>query len=175
MISTLVEEERSRFRSESKIADTATVFFLAPGNTEAEVKWSLSILNKGIEKFFQRDEIKNLDKQNFVAVVSIPEHGATTNAIESLINQTKFGCRVVTVKTDNDKWSAMAGSDIGLAVNGEIVSECAAAQLPTVVLDNTPFLQAYFTQLYNSFNVDINIAINGEAYQELLNGANNPT
>ena len=30
-------------------------------------------------------------------------------------------------------------------------------------------------QLYNSFNVDINIAINGEAYQELLNGGNNPT
>lgn len=68
----------------------------------------------------------------------------------------------------------MSGSDIGLALNGEVISECAATQLPTIILDNTPLIRAYFLQMYNSFNCDLNIAINGEAYQELLSTASNP-
>jgi len=33
---------------------------------------------------------------------------------------------VIITENDNDKYSAMAGSDMGMAINGDIVSECAA-------------------------------------------------
>lgn len=33
---------------------------------------------------------------------------------------------------------------IGLVHNGEMVSECAACQLPVAILENMPFVQAYY-------------------------------
>jgi len=46
----------------------------------------------------------------------------------------------------------MAGSDLGFAVNGDIVNELAAMQLPTVVINEIGLAQSYFTLLYNSFS-----------------------
>ena len=36
------------------------------------------------------------------------------------------------MSSEDEKFQAMAASDIGLAVNGQIVAECAGLQLPTV-------------------------------------------
>jgi hypothetical protein len=56
-------------------------------------------------------------------------------------------------------------------VNGDAVSECAAYQVPAVILNKQSFFQAYGTLLYNSFANDLNIALNGEAYPECLGQA----
>jgi len=60
---------------------------------------------------------------------------------------------------------------MGAVANGDAVAECAALHLPTVILSNLTFFQAYFTLLYNSFNNNLNIALNGEAFPELLGQA----
>jgi lipid A disaccharide synthetase len=39
----------------------------------------------------------------------------------------------------------MCAADQGLAMNGQIVSECAILQLPIVILDKMPFAWAYLT------------------------------
>lgn len=57
---------------------------------------------------------------------------------------------------------------MGFVLNGEMIYESAAMQLPIIAASCINFLQTYFTLLYNNFNADINIALNGEAYPELL-------
>lgn len=68
----------------------------------------------------------------------------------------------------------MCAADVGIPMNGELVSECAALQLPSVVISNMNFFYAYITQLYNNFYSDINFALQGEAYHELISTAANP-
>ena len=60
---------------------------------------------------------------------------------------------------------------MGAVTNGDAVAECAALHLPIVILNHLSFFQAYFTLLYNSFNNNLNIALGGEAYPELLGQA----
>lgn len=57
---------------------------------------------------------------------------------------------------------------MGFVINGEMLYETAAMQLPVIGASCISFLQAYFSLLYNNFNADINIALKGEAYPELL-------
>ena len=57
---------------------------------------------------------------------------------------------------------------MGFVLNGEMVYESAAMQLPIIAASCINFLQTYHTLLYNNFNSDINIALEGEAYPELL-------
>ncbi len=82
--------------------------------------------------------------------------------------------RVINVCGDVEKFEAMCAADVGIPVNGEVVSECAALQLPSVIVSNMPFIWAYLTQLYNNFYSDINYSILGEAYHELVSTAANP-
>jgi hypothetical protein len=63
-----------------------------------------------------------------------------------------MGVRTILAESENEKYSGMAGSDLGFAVNGDIVNECAAMQLPTVVINETGLAHSYFTLLYNSFS-----------------------
>lgn len=57
---------------------------------------------------------------------------------------------------------------MGFVINGEMLYETAVMQLPVIAASSINFLQTYFTLLYNAFNSDINIALQGEAYPELL-------
>lgn len=82
------------------------------------------------------------DAKNYAAVITLAEK-----------QQIGEMCvRTIVVETENDKFSGIAGSDLGFAVNGDIVNECAAMQLPTVVVNETGFFHSYFTLLYNSFS-----------------------
>lgn len=56
----------------------------------------------------------------------------------------------------------MAGADFAVAVNGEIVNECAAFQLPTIVINDVNLWHAYFTLMYNSFS---KIKINRQRFE----------
>ncbi len=57
---------------------------------------------------------------------------------------------------------------MGFVLNGEMLYESAAMQLPVIAASCIHVIQAYFTLLYNFFNADINIALQGEAYPEIL-------
>lgn len=75
IIESLVAEERQRFRRKNNITETRTVILLAPGNIPSEVDWSLAVVQKGVQEFFRRKEVKGLDKTNFHLLVLSPEEG----------------------------------------------------------------------------------------------------
>lgn len=62
----------------------------------------------------------------------------------------------------------MAASDMGFVLNGELVYECAVMQLPVIAASCINALQTYYTLLYNFFNVDLNILLEGDAFPEIL-------
>jgi hypothetical protein len=82
------------------------------------------------------------DSKNYAAVVSLAQKQQVG----------EMGVRTILAESENEKFSGMAGSDLGFAVNGDIVTECAAMQLPTVIINETSFFHSYFTLLYNSFS-----------------------
>ena len=53
-------------------------------------------------------------------------------------------------------------------MNGDAVSECAGLQLPILIMDAKGDWEAYYILLQNQFHSDINIAVNGEIYPELV-------
>lgn len=169
IMETLIEQERLRFRAKHKIPETQTLIFCAPGNREAEVNWTVDLLRNGVQEFLKLDKIKPINSDNFTVVITASaEH---PEMVRSAVNSKPWPVQTIVVQSEQEKFSAMAASDFGLALNGDIVAECAAFQLPVAAVSKIPWLQAYFTLLYNSFNVDLNIGINGEAYPELLGQA----
>jgi hypothetical protein len=53
-------------------------------------------------------------------------------------------------------------------MNGESVVECAMFQLPTMIMDKRSGWYSYFTLLYNVYNSDLNMGVDGEVYPELI-------
>lgn len=47
--------------------------FLATGNTDKEIKFSVDITFKAVEEFFKFQESKNIPKESVTLVISIPE------------------------------------------------------------------------------------------------------
>jgi lipid A disaccharide synthetase len=179
LIEGLVNEERSRFRDSFKIPDTNTVIYVHLGITKEEVKKNVTLVKKAIGLFF--DKFKNepgqqpkraVSKETFTVVYTAAHE--LGNFPEQQVKSANFSTPTQFVHEENDRFSAIAGADIGIAPNGEAVSECAAGQLPTMILDDIPGWKAYYTLLYNSFNNDLNISVSGEAYPELTHGQINP-
>lgn len=56
---------------------------------------------------------------------------------------------------------------MGLAVNGDVVSECAAMQLPITILNKKSFSYCYMTLFCNRYDSDLNFTLNGPGYYEL--------
>ncbi len=73
----------------------------------------------------------------------------------------------VTLIEEKDRQGALCASDFGLLHNGEATVEAAAAQLPSLVIDNMTNVHAYFNNLYNGHASPLNIATNDEGYVEL--------
>jgi lipid A disaccharide synthetase len=43
--------------------------------------------------------------------------------------------KIIMVSDKEDKWGAMCGSDMALAITGDIINETAALHLPTIALN----------------------------------------
>jgi len=164
IVDSLLEEERSRFRQANGLSEETTVFYTLPGNTEAEIKWGIPLIANTVKAFLNK--YSQYSAENFAVVVtSDPSYAGL---IDQEISKQNWPCKLIVARTDEEKYSALAGSDMGAVANGDAIAECAALHLPTVILSNLSFFQAYFTLLYNSFNNNLNIALNGEAYPEIL-------
>lgn len=164
ILDSLLEEERARFRQKNNLDEGATVFYGLPGNTEAEIKWAVPLIHGTVSAFLKK--YSQYDASNFAVVVtSYPQH---EHLIESEISKKSWPCKLIVAKTPEEKYSALAGSDMGVVANGDAAAECAAYHLPAVIISKLSFFEAYVSLLYNSFNNPLNIAINGEAYPECL-------
>jgi len=163
----LVFAERNNFRTKNNIDQTTTLFFVSPGSNEAEAKKSVPICYKALDQFIDSfGKEQGLTADNFAVVVSVPAGEANLKAI---VNTSSPKCRKIVVETPEERYSAMAASDLAACMNGETIGECVGMQLPTLVMDNHNWWDAYHTALYNEFNSDYAIALKGETYPELYN------
>ncbi len=78
--------------------------------------------------------------------------------------------QIILVTEKEDKWAAMCGSDMGLAITGDILNEVAALHLPTIALNYQSSIQSYFTSLYGQYDSDVNIVAKGEIFPEKWTG-----
>ncbi|EGR28294.1 lipid a-disaccharide synthase, putative [Ichthyophthirius multifiliis] len=174
IVEKLVQEQRNISRKELNIPEKQHVFLLVPGNTKNEIKFAVKLLSKTITEFFKIPQLQNVSKQDFSIIITA-DSAENKSYIDGLLSQNPInGLQVHTVNGEEEKFAAMCAADVGIPMNGEVVSECAALQLPSVIISNMPFVWAYLNQLYNNFNSDINYSIKGEAYHELISTAANP-
>lgn len=76
--------------------------------------------------------MKNIPLESLSLIISVPPQEDLQALAQLSIQKYSWPIRVIQVNTEDEKFQAMAASDIGLAVNGQIVAECAGLQLPTV-------------------------------------------
>lgn len=169
-----IEAEKNTFREKFGIDKDATVLFLAPGNEEKEIKWSLPILNATANQFCdeyaaphsQRSDATPIEK----FVVIIPATSKSSNYVQELLKVQGWKCRVQVVDTEEDRRSAQAGSDLAISYSGDIVTECMVNQLSTVVIQNMRKLEFYCLLAWNRFTNDINIIGDGNLFPEIIEG-----
>ena len=65
--------EKVNFRAKHKIPEHATVLYLAPGDVEREIRWSVPLFHKTMKTFLQKDGLKGVAEENFAIVVSSTE------------------------------------------------------------------------------------------------------
>lgn len=161
LMAELVQEQRSRFRSQQGIPAQKVVLLLAPGNDKREIAWSIKRANGGIKHLFQKKGLSDQEKANFMVYICHPGEPGTTEMITKSVQLFTWPCEV---KYSAAKYPLMCAADVGIVHNGEFASECAAMQLPFFVLDSKPFIQAYVTQWFEQWNLDLNIMSKGETF-----------
>lgn len=169
-----IESERRTFRESNGIPPQATVLFLAPGNQLSEIRWSLPILqntanlfiSEYAEPFSKRSESRPLE--HFVVV--IPVIGEPGQLIKDTFVPEQWKGRVVFADTEQDRKSALAGSDLAICYNGDIVTECLVNQLTTIVIQNMRKLEFYCLLAWNRFTNDMNILADGNLFPEIIEG-----
>ena len=98
----------------------------------------MKLFKEGLEKFLNSS---GQDSKHFAVVISLQNGDRIP----------EMPVRVIEARDEQSKFGGMAASDYGVAVNGDIVNECAAFQLPTLVINDIHLWKAYFTLMYNSF------------------------
>jgi lipid A disaccharide synthetase len=171
-----IEAERKTFRTKNQIPETATVLFLAPGSHKTEVSWSIPILNKTANQFItEHTDPKNSNPQsveNFCVV--IPTNESNYKQILGTVDVLGWKSRVIVLRTEEDRRSAQAGSDLAISYNGDIVTECLVNQLSTIVIQNMKKLEFYFLLYWNRFTNDMNIIADGNLFPEIIEGQCHP-
>lgn len=163
--------ERTRFREKHQIKAQETVLFFAPGSNLEEVAWTLPHLIGTANLFAQTYEV--VDGQH---VIVLPTTPAIKSKVQKAVNEAKWhkNTRVIILETEEDKYSALAGSDLGIVYNGEIAGECLANQLSTVVIQNMTKIEFYVMTSWNRFINDMNITADGPLYPEIIEGQCHP-
>ncbi|CAG9322498.1 unnamed protein product [Blepharisma stoltei] len=173
-----IEAERNTFREKFGIAKDATVLFLAPGSLESEIAWSLPILNKTANAFIDEYAAPFSKRSDAIPVekfvVVIPTTEKTKAYVSERVNIQGWKCRVQIVDTCENRKSAMAGSDLAICYNGDIVTECFVNQLSTIVIQNMKKMEFYCLLAWNRFTNDMNIIGDGNLFPEIIEGQCHP-
>jgi len=147
--------------------------FASPGSDIGEVEKFIDTISGGASIFVNKYiSSEKMSAENFAIVVSVPQ-GPDAEAIRAKIESAKWPCKLVITDTQDAKFQAMCASDLGIAANGETVSEAAALQLSTLILDKMDPWHTYMMLILNNWNNDLNITVEGEIFPELT-GQNFP-
>lgn len=120
-----VQHVRRTFRDNQNISEEQTLVFVGAGNTKAEILYSVELALESVKELSKRPVLNNQAMSNFKCVVSVEKELAWV--VEDMLAEREE--QVLMVTTPEDKWKAMCGSDMALAISGDIVNECAALHL----------------------------------------------
>ena len=160
-IAPFVSAERDRFRGKFGIADKEVALLLAPGNKEGEVKWALPKLMAAAAEFQSENRLVSL-------TVVLPSTPATLKYLASEAAKSSPSLRIIVTETCEDKSSALAGCNLAICYNGEIVTECLVNMLPTIVVQNMTKPEFYSMYAWNRFFNEMNIVTDGQQFPEVL-------
>jgi len=161
-----IAAERARFRAKHNINETETVFLFSPGSNAEEVAWTMPRLIETANLFAKSVVL------NEQIVVVFPTTPAIKAQVQTALKEVKWNkaVRPLVLETEEDKYSSLAGSDLGIVHNGEITGECLANQLSTIVIQNMSKIQFYVMTSWNRFINDMNIIADGPLYPEIIEG-----
>lgn len=166
-IAPFISAERDRFRGKFGISDKEVTLLLAPGNKEVEVKWALPKLMAAAAEFQSENRLVSL-------TVVLPSTPATLKYLSSEASKSSPSLRILVTETAEDKSSALAGCNLAICYNGEIVTECLVNMLPTIVVQNMRKPEFYSMYAWNRFFNEMNIVTDGQQFPEVLEGQCTP-
>mmetsp|Transcript_13058 Transcript_13058/g.9450 ORF Transcript_13058/g.9450 Transcript_13058/m.9450 type:complete len:335 (-) Transcript_13058:90-1094(-) len=136
-----IEGVRRDFRSRHNIAENATVIFVAPGNEVNEAEFAMENVRKGVREFLLKYSAptslspKAPPLDHYVTVISLHKGSRGEQFVKQYLQDEEWLGRLVIVNNEgNEHINAMAGSDMGIVYDGQMVSAAAACHLPTMVL-----------------------------------------
>lgn len=118
------------FRARNGIPEGAPVLCLLHGSRRSEIGWSLPCFRGAVERLARR-----VPGLHLVVPVIEPVAGAVRQEVA------RWGHPVVCAEND-ERFDAMAASDVALAVSGTVTVELAIAGVPAVVCYRLSFLSA---------------------------------
>lgn len=141
----LVEEQRKIQRTKLGIEEDKQVIVLGPGNTKNEINFAVKLLSESLVNLFNKPELLEVDTINHFVIVITADTPENALLVETAVGKSKelSTLKVIITVGQTEKFSAICAGDIGVPTNGELVSEFAALQLPSVVIEKNNIFDAY--------------------------------
>ena len=169
IVEELAFELRKQFREKHFINDSVYLFFISPGSEEKEIDANIKVAADAIDVFIKKfSEDNRFTKKNFGVVLSLPEDKPHLKSLASQFDSLGLYTQTIIGNKNGERYAAMAGCDLAAVANGDSVFESSVFQLPTVILDNSPFFGAYFKLMYNVQGSEFNWNYVGELLPETL-------
>lgn len=172
-----IQEVREKWRAAHNIPQDGTTVFFAPGNELKEAEFCMDSVRKGIKEFLLKysaptslsPKAPALDQ--YTTIISVQHGSEAESFIRSQLQEKEwFGRVIVVTDEDNEHFSAMASSDMGIIYDGQLIGSAAACHLPTMVLANLRMHHQWFSDLYNRWWTPMNIIADNNIYPELIGG-----
>ena len=148
-----------KFRNRNSLADDALLICLLPGSRLNEVKRHLPIMEEVIHRV--HSQIGQIE-------IVIPVSPIVADTVKSMVKSWEFD--IYFTETDEEKYNAMAASNVALAASGTVCLELALANLPNV----TMYKMSWITNLLANLLVKtkyvnlVNVLFDREIVPELL-------
>jgi lipid-A-disaccharide synthase len=150
---------QSSFRAQYGYKDTQPLLCLLPGSRKKEIDTLLPLFLKALEK------IKLYQPDLGIILPTLPY---LEPSLKIYLNNSDLPIKVIS--DPQEKFSAMAASDIALAASGTVSLELALTQTPMVIAYKINFLTAYLMRrlLLTPYVCLVNILLNEPLVPELL-------
>ena len=151
--------------------------FFAPGNEVKEAQFCMDSVRRGLREFlFKYSSPSSLSPKapaldQYTTVISVQRGSDAETYIREFVAEKEWLGRVIVVTNeDNEHFSAMAASDMGIAYDGQMIASAAACHLPTMVLINMRMHHQWWSDLYNRWWTPLNILADANLYPEYIGG-----
>ena len=148
-----------KFRNRNSLGDDALLICFLPGSRLNEVKRHLPIMEEVIHRV--HSQVGQIE-------IVIPVSPIVADTVKSLVKS--WGFDIYFTETDEEKYNAMAASNVALAASGTVCLELALANLPNV----TMYKMSWITNLLANLLVKtkyvnlVNVLFDREVVPELL-------